>query len=99
MFRIILPFKRKAVNWPRSFLSSDRQQVEAELESKQKLAEKQNIEEKRPENTELKMPEEPTNCCGSGCNFCVWLTYWEDLMEYQSKVNSSSSSSSPPKIE
>lgn len=30
-------------------------------------------------------PEEPheSECCGNGCQDCVWVTYWEALQEWE----------------
>ena len=30
--------------------------------------------------------EEPTNCCGSGCDPCVWERYHDYLKDYQSRL-------------
>lgn len=29
---------------------------------------------------------EPYECCGRGCEYCVWTLYWEELKEYQREV-------------
>ncbi|ORY81419.1 oxidoreductase-like protein [Protomyces lactucae-debilis] len=50
--------------------------------------------ENRPSETESKMycgvivpprPEEPLNCCQSGCVHCVWDIYREEIEDYQEK--------------
>mmetsp|Transcript_17593 Transcript_17593/g.26184 ORF Transcript_17593/g.26184 Transcript_17593/m.26184 type:complete len:133 (+) Transcript_17593:123-521(+) len=33
----------------------------------------------------LEKPVEPTNCCGTGCANCVWLTYLDDLETFHKK--------------
>ena len=31
-------------------------------------------------------PSEPTNCCGSECPDCVWITYWKDVEEWSETI-------------
>lgn len=40
------------------------------------------------DGTVLRRPEEPDphECCGRGCEFCVWTVYYEDLQAYQRAV-------------
>lgn len=41
-------------------------------------------EEPTPEQTDTKTPPEmPTDCCMSGCAFCVWDAYVEDLAAFE----------------
>jgi hypothetical protein len=33
-------------------------------------------------SSEMSPPEEPTTCCMSGCAFCVWLQYVEEMSKF-----------------
>lgn len=33
-----------------------------------------------------KPPEPPGNCCGNGCENCVWEAYWPKLDAYNMKI-------------
>nr|ABK22400.1 unknown [Picea sitchensis] len=43
-------------------------------------------------------PEKPLpgDCCGSGCEICVWDTYFDQLQEYKKEKDSILKSISPP---
>ena len=44
-------------------------------------------EEPHISNEDDRRPEEPTEgeCCGSGCERCVWSVYFENLVEWQDR--------------
>lgn len=41
-----------------------------------------------PNGTVLKRPSEPEphECCGRGCEYCVWTNYWQDLRDFKAAV-------------
>lgn len=39
-------------------------------------------ETKMARNTR-KPPEEPTNCCGNGCQNCVWIDFWKEMDDFR----------------
>ncbi len=38
--------------------------------------------------SKLYPPVEPreSECCGTGCDDCVWITYWKELVEYKESL-------------
>jgi hypothetical protein len=45
----------------------------------------------RPVPTSMPVEPDPTQCCGSGCERCVWTDYWVDLHAWENSVNATSS--------
>ncbi|KAG5680139.1 hypothetical protein PVAND_009664 [Polypedilum vanderplanki] len=45
------------------------------------------IESKDESMTDTELPEEPTNCCMSGCENCVWKQYALDLIHLYDHSN------------
>jgi len=43
-------------------------------------------------------PEPPTNCCGRGCERCVWDNYNTQLLEYQEYCLRLGVEPKPPKL-
>jgi len=34
-------------------------------------------------------PQEPTTCCGRGCENCVWASYWEAIKLWEEQNETS----------
>ncbi|KAI5794284.1 oxidoreductase-like protein, partial [Peziza echinospora] len=49
--------------------------------------------------TSMKKPEEPDNCCMSGCVNCVWDLYREDLEEWVARNPPATSTTYPKEVE
>jgi hypothetical protein len=44
----------------------------------------------RPVPTSMPVEPDPTQCCGSGCERCVWTDYWADLHAWENSANATS---------
>ena len=44
----------------------------------------------RPVPTSMPVEPNPTQCCGSGCERCVWTDYWADLQAWEDAANAAS---------
>lgn len=54
-----------------------------------------------PDGATLQRPKEPEphECCGRGCEFCVWTIYWQDLKDFQAAVARSKGSLGPQQLD
>jgi hypothetical protein len=43
--------------------------------------------EENPSNEEVEMPLYPDNCCGNGCQSCVFFEYYEKLEIYNNYIS------------